>query len=128
MQVRPTLVLAAALPMLVAACARKPAPAAPATANVVTVIATDYAFSAPDTIPAGLTTLNLVNHGREVHEAVLVRFDSGKTLADGELTGLIANGTLHARVHATFPVTQIQQAVAAAGAGDRDGKVLVTGV
>jgi hypothetical protein len=82
MHVRSPLVLAAAVPVLVAACAKKPAPAAPATANVVTVIATDYAFSAPDTIPAGLTTLNMVNHGQELHQAVLVRFDSGKTLAD----------------------------------------------
>jgi hypothetical protein len=67
--------------MALVACAKKPAPA-PATANVVTVTATDYAFAAPDTIPAGLTTLALVNHGREPHQAVLVRFDSGKTMAD----------------------------------------------
>lgn len=46
----------------------------------------------------------------------------------GELGGLIADGTLHARVHATYPIAQIQQAVAAAGAGEREGKILVTGV
>lgn len=41
---------------------------------------------------------------------------------------LADDGTLHARVHATYPVAQIQQAVAAAGAAERDGKILVTGV
>ncbi len=45
----------------------------------------------------------------------------------GELTQLVANGTLHARIHATYPVAQIREAVAAAGAGERDGKILVTG-
>jgi NADPH:quinone reductase-like Zn-dependent oxidoreductase len=43
----------------------------------------------------------------------------------GELTRLIATGTLHTRVHATYPVERIAEAVAAAGAGERDGKVLV---
>jgi NADPH:quinone reductase-like Zn-dependent oxidoreductase len=45
----------------------------------------------------------------------------------GEPTQLIANGTLHARIHASYPVEQIREAVAAAAAGERDGKVLVTG-
>src|SRR5207247_1719168 len=63
-----------------AACAR-PAPRA-AAPNVVTITATDYAFSAPDTIPAGLTTLRLVNRGKELHHASLVRLGAGKTIAD----------------------------------------------
>jgi mitochondrial enoyl-[acyl-carrier protein] reductase / trans-2-enoyl-CoA reductase len=45
----------------------------------------------------------------------------------GELTQLVASGALHARVHATYPVDRIQDAVAAASAGERDGKILVTG-
>jgi len=43
----------------------------------------------------------------------------------GELTRLIADGTLHARVAATYPVEQIKDAVRAAAAGERDGKILV---
>lgn len=45
----------------------------------------------------------------------------------GELTRLVATGQLKARVHATYPVAQIAQAVAAASGGERDGKVLVVG-
>src|SRR2546430_1289968 len=63
-----------------AACAR-PAPRAAGPA-VVMITATDYAFGAPDTIAAGLTTLRMANVGREPHQAGLVRLDSGKTTAD----------------------------------------------
>ena len=45
----------------------------------------------------------------------------------GELTQLVASGALHARIQATYPVDRIQEAVAAANAGARDGKILVTG-
>lgn len=45
----------------------------------------------------------------------------------GELTQLVASGVLHARIQATYPVERIQEAVAAAHAGGRDGKILVTG-
>jgi len=45
----------------------------------------------------------------------------------GELAQLVASGVLHARVHATYPVQRIQEAVAAANVGERDGKILVTG-
>lgn len=66
-----------------ATCAR-PAPQA-AAPNVVTVIASDYAFAGPDTIPAGVTTLRMVNSGREPHQAGLIRVDSGKTIAELEV-------------------------------------------
>src|SRR5436853_7850502 len=59
------------------ACARQ-RPPAPGP-SVVTITATDYAFGGPDTIPAGLVTLRLVNVGKEPHQAGLVRIDSGKT-------------------------------------------------
>ena len=49
--------------------------------NVVDIVARDFFFQAPDTIPAGLTTLRLrVDQGG--HIAVLVRLDSGHTAAD----------------------------------------------
>lgn len=43
----------------------------------------------------------------------------------GELTQLIATGQLKARIHATFAVEQIKDAIAAAATGERDGKILV---
>jgi hypothetical protein len=56
--------------------------AAPASPNVVTVRATNYAFDAPTEIPAGLTTFRLVNDGPGLHHMQLVRLDSGKTFDD----------------------------------------------
>ena len=43
----------------------------------------------------------------------------------GELAKLIATGKLTARVQATYDVSQIKQAVAAAAAGERNGKILI---
>ena len=43
----------------------------------------------------------------------------------GELTQLVAAGKLKARIHATYPVEQIKEAIAAAHSGGRDGKVLI---
>ena len=63
-----------------AACAK---PARQATGpNVVTIMATDFAFGVPDTIPAGLTAFRLVNQGKELHQASLIRLKDGKTVAD----------------------------------------------
>ena len=62
-----------------AAPAGEAASAAPAT---VTVTAKDFAFDAPAQIPAGAITLQLQNHGKEVHQAQLVKLDSGKTGQD----------------------------------------------
>ena len=53
----------------------------PAT-RVATVVATDFAFVAPDSIPSGWTTFRLVNDGPTLHHVQLVRLDGGKTLAD----------------------------------------------
>jgi NADPH:quinone reductase-like Zn-dependent oxidoreductase len=44
-----------------------------------------------------------------------------------QLAQLTVDGLLHARVQATYPLERIREAVAAAGAAERDGKVLVTG-
>ncbi len=43
----------------------------------------------------------------------------------GELTQLIATGKLHTRVAATYDVSQIKEAVAAAASGERGGKILI---
>ena len=62
-----------------APAASEGAPAAPAQ---VTITATDYKLELPDSIPAGVVALHLVNHGKELHQAQLVRLDAGKTVDD----------------------------------------------
>jgi hypothetical protein len=57
------------------------AAAAPAAATVVRIVGKDFAFEAPDTVAAGLVTLNLTSQG-EPHHAQLVRLLDGKTFAD----------------------------------------------
>jgi len=64
-----------------AVACNRPAPHA-AGPSVVTITTTEYAFGMPDTIPAGLTTFRLVNQGKELHHASLVRLRDGKTVAD----------------------------------------------
>jgi hypothetical protein len=55
---------------------------APTTANVVHITAKDHTFDAPVTIPAGLTTLHLMNEGKEAHQAQLLKLTDGKTYED----------------------------------------------
>ena len=42
-----------------------------------------------------------------------------------EIAGLIATGKLHAPIHATYDVSEIKEAVAAAASGGRSGKILI---
>jgi len=82
--------LSLAAAFAVAGCTMKDAPkeaavdsaVAPAAANEVTITATDYAFDAPAEIPAGLTTMRLVDNGKELHHATLIKLDQGKTFDD----------------------------------------------
>ena len=61
------------------------APAMAAAApSVVTIHAKDFTFDLPSEISAGMLTFKLVNDGPGLHHAVLVRLDSGKTVADLE--------------------------------------------
>lgn len=55
---------------------------APVAANVVSLSATEYAISAPDSIAAGWTTFHLANHGQQVHYGHIVRLDDGRTPQD----------------------------------------------
>lgn len=55
--------------------------AAPESA-IVDVVATDFAFQAPDTIASGWTTLRLINHGAQTHFVVLDHLPDGRTLDD----------------------------------------------
>ncbi|HET9066541.1 MAG TPA: hypothetical protein VFN22_12040 [Gemmatimonadales bacterium] len=82
----PRLTLFAVLPILACAPAdSKPAApevVAPAQPAELTIHATDMAFAAPDTIAPGVTRIRLINDGPSEHQAILVRLDSGKTMAD----------------------------------------------
>lgn len=49
---------------------------------VVNVVATDYKFDAPASIPAGTITFRMENRGKEVHHLWLVQLKGGKTFDD----------------------------------------------
>jgi uncharacterized cupredoxin-like copper-binding protein len=72
--------LAAALPLL---ALFGPAATRVAKPNVVIVVAHDFAFDIPASIPAGLTTFDLRNRGKVIHHMGVVRLDSGHTAAEG---------------------------------------------
>lgn len=86
----PGMLAAAASVMSVALLGAQPA-AKPATAsrfaarfaslpgaNVISVVASDYAFDMPATVPAGLTTIRFSNKGKELHHVYLVKVEKGK--------------------------------------------------
>jgi hypothetical protein len=47
--------------------------AASSATNTVMVQANEYAFTAPDSVPAGATAFGLANSGKMAHEIILVR-------------------------------------------------------
>ncbi len=59
-------------------------PVAGAQGRTVMVMASDFKFDAPDSIPSGITTFQLMNHGPELHHMQIVRLEQGKTFADFE--------------------------------------------
>ena len=79
-----SIVAAAAFVAALGACkpSRSNTAETPAAPTIVSVTANEYAFQAPDTIPAGNITIRLHNAGQQIHHMQIVRLDSGKTLAD----------------------------------------------
>jgi hypothetical protein len=71
---------------VVAACAAKeePPPPPPPAPNVITVRASDFAYSLPAEVPSGYTTFKLVNDGPNLHHMIVARIDSGKTFDDAK--------------------------------------------
>ena len=49
---------------------------------VVTVHAKDFAFDAPKTIAAGMTSFKFVNDGQNLHHLQIMKLEQGKTFAD----------------------------------------------
>jgi hypothetical protein len=52
------------------------------TRGAVTYVARDYGFSGPERIPAGLTTVEIINHGQDAHQIQFIKLPAGKTAAD----------------------------------------------
>lgn len=50
--------------------------------NVVNVVAREYQFEMPDTLPAGPTLFHFTDDGALLHHMTIVKFEQGKTLAD----------------------------------------------
>jgi len=50
--------------------------------NVIDVVATEYQYQMPDTLPAGPTLFHFTNNGNQLHHMTIVKFEQGKTLAD----------------------------------------------
>ena len=50
---------------------------APRAPRQVDIIATDYAFQAPATLPAGPTDFHFLNRGKQFHEVQLFRWKAG---------------------------------------------------
>jgi hypothetical protein len=48
----------------------------------VTVIANEYAFQMPDSIPAGLTKFRLIDQGKEPHNLFVMKLEEGKKASD----------------------------------------------
>ncbi|MGH2536013.1 MAG: hypothetical protein ACRDHL_01300 [Candidatus Promineifilaceae bacterium] len=57
-------------------------PAGSAETPQVRIAASEYAFDALDSVPAGWTQFELVNNGTELHHAQLIRLEEGKTIDD----------------------------------------------
>lgn len=53
-----------------------------AGAGLVTFTAHDYGYTGPDRVPAGMTTVEIINQGQDPHHAQLVKLAPGKTLAE----------------------------------------------
>jgi hypothetical protein len=66
--------------------------------QLLRIVATDFSFSAPASIPAGLTRIRLANQGRTWHEALITRLPDGVT-AEAYIAG--------ARAGEAFPVSAI---------------------
>ena len=65
-------------------------PTAAAPAHTLVVSAYEYTFQAPDSLPAGVVTMRLVNRGTKAHQVVVGRLDDSSSL-DRVMRSLTAN-------------------------------------
>lgn len=83
--------LAAMLPVALAGVG--PAVAAPADTTSVVFTARDYGFDGPDRIPAGVSTIRIVNQGQDLHHIQVLKLLQGKTAAD--FRSAVAKDSVH---------------------------------
>lgn len=50
--------------------------------NVVNVVATEYSYDMPNTLPAGPTLFHFTDNGNQLHHMTIIKFEQGKTLDD----------------------------------------------
>lgn len=76
--------IAALVPFALASvsCSKETPAPEPVAIPSVMVMAADYSFQMPDTLPAGVTSFRLMNHGKEMHHLTLIRLAEGMTAAD----------------------------------------------
>lgn len=72
----------AALAVLAACGDPAGAPASPTLPREITVVATDYAFDAPDTVAAGLVSWQMENRGKAGHHLIIARVPDSVSAAD----------------------------------------------
>jgi hypothetical protein len=72
----------ASAPAAASSPSASPAAGFDSSTGVATVIAKDFSFEAPDTLPAGPITFRLINEGTELHHLQLAKLPEGKTIAD----------------------------------------------
>jgi len=80
----PTLAVTAAALILTAGLPAPAGAAAPSGIHAVTFEAVDYGFKGPDTLPAGLTSVRMVNRGLVLHHIQLIRLAVGENVGDIE--------------------------------------------
>jgi uncharacterized cupredoxin-like copper-binding protein len=71
-----------AVVVVLVSCKGKDAAPPAAAENLLRVTTADFAFQAPDQVPAGVTTIRLVNQGPSFHHLQLIKLNEGKTLPD----------------------------------------------
>jgi len=76
------LTLAVAFGVAASGCSTAGSTQRPDAPRELLVRTVDYSFSAPDTIPAGITSVRLVNDGHEMHHVQLLRIGKGHTFDD----------------------------------------------
>lgn len=74
-----------------ATVAERGASFSPRGSNVITVVAHDFAFDLPASIPGGLTTFRLINRGKQAHHLSVMRLDPANTPGDA-MAAIIAAG------------------------------------
>jgi hypothetical protein len=75
-------VLMVAVALVIAACSSSDKTASVAHGDAIHFVATDSLYSAPDSIPSGMTHVAFENHGTHMHELMFIKLPDGMTRED----------------------------------------------